>query len=84
MGVTLTSGQQGVRVIRLNRRDLGYTYGLRVGDVITHINNIPIGDHQMAINIMDRARMTSLPIRLSVRRRRRYLFARFIDSLLLF
>lgn len=77
LGITLTSSApQGVLVRQVGRADLAYTAGLRVGDVITHINSIPINEHSVAVAIIETARHNSLPIGFRLRRRKPGLLAR--------
>jgi hypothetical protein len=56
-GVTLTHTfcDDAVRVVRTHPSDRATVCGLRVGDVVTHINGIPVRDHERAIAIIDRA-----------------------------
>jgi len=56
IGITLTSHFDGVLVSRLNRGDLGYRSGLRVGHVITHVNGRRMRDHATAVSILESLR----------------------------
>lgn len=86
MGVTLTASavRDGVRVRALNRRDLAYRSGLRTGDVITHINSMAIVDHRAAVDIIDIARSSNIPLYLNVRRPWRFTFLRRFEHLVVF
>jgi type II secretory pathway component PulC len=42
----------GVKIIKLNKKDVCYNSGLRVGDVIIKLNNIPCYSHNDAIKII--------------------------------
>ena len=69
-GITLTShGNDSVRVRRVVRRDMAYSAGMRVGDVLTHINGVPVNDHATAVAMIDRA--TQSGATLAIRRRER-------------
>jgi len=42
----------GVKIIKLNKKDVCYNSGLRVGDVILKLNNIPCYSHDDAIKVI--------------------------------
>ena len=69
-GVTLTAcARGGVRVGALDARDRARLCGVRVGDVITHINGIHVGDdHAAAVRLIDRATACRAPLACAVRR----------------
>lgn len=83
LGITLHSADRGVRVRALQRDGIARHSGVRVGDVITHINSIPTLQHSVATSILDGARVAKLPIRLTVRREWRFAFLRRFEYLLL-
>lgn len=70
LGITLTASSMcaGVRITRLDRRDLAHRAGLRIGEVITHINSRPMTDHKVAIDVMETARVARVSLCLRVRR----------------
>lgn len=55
VGLTVKNHGPGVRVTALHPRDKGLACGLRVGDVITHLNGIAVRDHATAVSVVDRA-----------------------------
>ena len=71
LGITLVSGALGVRVVRLDRRDVAASAGVRRGDVITHINSIHTTSHSVAIDIIEQARLNTIPLMLRIHRPRR-------------
>jgi len=50
-GITLCSMKDGVMVTKLNKNDCAYKGGLKIGFIITHINDIPIKCHENAISM---------------------------------
>ena len=73
VGVTFGNVPGGVRVLALHPRDRGVACGLAVGDVVTHINAIPVNDHRTAAEMTDRGTEArhALVYRLASRQRRR-------------
>ena len=62
-GVTLTAHARGVRVSALDPRDRARASGVRVGDVITHVNGLAVGaDHAAAVALVDRATACRAPL----------------------
>jgi hypothetical protein len=55
VGVTLATCVGGVRVRATHPADRARASGVRVGDVYTHLNGLPVRDHAAAIAIVDRA-----------------------------
>lgn len=66
-GITLSNSKFGVKIKRLNHRDVAKRAGLRVNDVITHINRLRCIEHAMACAMWDEAARlsvtTATPIR---------------------
>lgn len=54
-GITLTNAVDGVRVLRVDRRDAAYAHGFRKDDVISEVNGIPCRTHQDVIRVWDEA-----------------------------
>lgn len=56
-GVTYknASTTKGVRILKLKKKDRAHHCGLMVGDVITHMNNIPVHNHEHARDMTNRA-----------------------------
>jgi len=71
MGITLSSSSctEGVRVHTLHAGDYAHASGVRVGDIVTHINAVPVSDHGIAVRMIEGARHHGLSIVLAVRRR---------------
>lgn len=65
-GVTVrnTSTGEGVLVTHTDPRDLVHASGIRAGVVITHINNVPVNEHQTAILLLEAATATGTRVRL--------------------
>lgn len=65
-GVTLRNNPSGVGVLvtHTDPRDLVHASGIRTGVVITHINNIPVNEHQTAILLLETATTSETRIRL--------------------
>lgn len=72
LGVTLTDAPGGTRIVRLVRKDEGWRCGLRRGDLVTHVNEIPVQHHSHAVRIVDAAMGCGAPLVLHVRRRPLY------------
>lgn len=52
-GITIQNFKRlGVKIIKLNKNDVCYNSGLREGDVIIKLNNIPCYNHNDAIKII--------------------------------
>ena len=65
MGITLGNSHNGVYIKRLNEKDIGYKY-LRINDVITHINGIPIFEHHLAVEIINELTREHSDIKITV------------------
>mgnify|MGYP003881751031 CR=1 FL=1 len=61
-----TGGIRGVCVIRLDPKDMAKAAGLRVGDLITHVNDIRVTEHEDAIRILECAKRHAVPVMLQV------------------
>lgn len=59
-----------MRVLRLHPRDRAAACGLVVGDVVTHINDLPVRDHARAAAMADRARAVQHDLVCRLRARR--------------
>jgi hypothetical protein len=72
-GVTLVNDAMsgGVRVRRLVLCDRAYRAGLRPGDVITHLNDLPVQRHADAVAIVNRATQVQEDVIVTVHRQRR-------------
>lgn len=70
VGITLKNKENGVCVVRTHPHDLARKCGVRVGDVITHINGIPTRHHVNAISIVNHATYLQYPLLCRVRPRR--------------
>lgn len=57
-GVTFVASYSGVCVSKLDRRDRAHACGLRVGDVVTHLNGVRVRMHEDAAAMADRASQT--------------------------
>ena len=63
VGLSLSNAPSGgVRVVRAARRKPAYRNGLRFGHVIRRVNGVPVGSHEDAIAIMNRAWELKRPI----------------------
>lgn len=80
VGLTVTNHGygQGVRVTALHPRDKGLACGLRVGDVITHLNGIAVCDHATAVSVVDRASASGIDLECVVHHRQPPWWARRI------
>ena len=65
LGISVANHPYGVEVIHLNPNDLGYRF-LKVGTVLTHINNIPQLNHQDSVRLMDECREKEVSMTLSM------------------
>lgn len=72
VGFTLSDAwsTEGVRVVRLHPNDEAISCGIRIGDVITHMNGLPVHHHQTAVAIADRAANTRTNLICTVKRNR--------------
>ena len=68
-GVTVrnTPSGEGVLVTHTNPRDLVHASGIRANVVITHINNIPVNEHQTAVFLLEAAITGASRVRLQTR-----------------
>lgn len=68
-GVTVrnTPSGEGVLVTHTDPRDLVHASGIRSGVVITHINNVPVNEHQTAVLLLEAATTSALRVRLQTR-----------------
>ena len=48
-------GSRGVMVIQVTRNAVAHRARIRVGDVVTHLNNIPVTQSSHAVSIIQRA-----------------------------
>ena len=71
VGLTVSNGHAGVKVRRLVTNQMAYRSGVRVNDVITHVNSIRVSDHASVITIVDSAWAHNIPVILHIRRPRR-------------
>lgn len=57
VGVSLMNNDTGggVRITHVRPQDLGACHGLRKGQVITHLNGIPVSNHVSAVEIVNAA-----------------------------
>ena len=64
VGITLTNAESGgaVRVLGVRKRSMAHQCGVRVGDVITHINGIRVCEHQFAVLIVNASHRAGTPI----------------------
>lgn len=68
VGITLENWyNRSVRIMNVRRQNLARKFGLRAGDIITHINNIPVAEHDTAISIIDTAQQHQLPLAFQLR-----------------
>ena len=56
-GISVYNAVDGVMIRDVRKVDQAYKSGLRVGDVVTHINGMPVTDHATAVAIFDTARI---------------------------
>lgn len=62
VGISLRNHRLGVKVTWLHTRDLAYGAGVRVGDVITHINGVQISDSAVGVAVVECARANRIPL----------------------
>ena len=70
LGITLCTSLRGVRV-KSAPDDRAKHAGFRVGDVLTHVNGLPVRTPQEGIAILQRASETQTPVACAFLRRRR-------------
>lgn len=63
-GVSLKNNFPGVKIIRLNKKDQFYKYGVPLNSVILFINNIPCINHKQSIDIIDSLTLSNKNIKL--------------------
>lgn len=70
LGVTVsnTASREGVMVTSTDTRDLVHASGIRAGVVITHINAVPVNDHQTAVLLLESATTSETRVHLRTRR----------------
>lgn len=66
LGLALTSDDKGVRVVRVHTGSCAHQSGIRCGDVITHINCIPVSDQERALSIIEAARNKKIVLECSI------------------
>ena len=56
-GIVISTNKTGpgIKIVNLNKKDLCYRSGLRIGDVIIFLNSIPCYSHQQSIQIIKNA-----------------------------
>lgn len=68
VGVTLSNTEGGVRVKKVMPPHRAAKCGIRVGDVITHLNCIPVRDHETAAQLTNIATARQMDLYYRVRR----------------
>ena len=63
-GVSLKNNVPGVKIIRLNKKDQFYKYGVPLNSIILFINNIPCINHKQSIDIIDSLTLSNKNIKL--------------------
>ena len=63
-GVSLKNNSPGVKIIRLNKKDQFYKYGVPLNSIILFINNIPCINHKQSIDIIDSLTLSNKNIKL--------------------
>lgn len=63
-GVSLKNNSPGVKIIRLNKKDQFYKYGVPLNSIILFINNIPCINHKQSIDIIDTLTLSNKNIKL--------------------
>jgi len=63
-GVSLKNNSPGVKIIRLNKKDQFYKYGVPLNYIILFINNIPCINHKQSIYIIDSLTLSNKNIKL--------------------
>ena len=71
VGITVRTSEtgRGVRVVSLDPNDRAKKCGLRKGDVITHLNGIPVRDHRIAVAITNGATQCGVSLHCTLQRR---------------
>ena len=56
-GIVISTNKNGpgIKIVNLNKKDLCYRSGLRIGDVIIFLNSIPCYSHHQSIEIIKHA-----------------------------
>lgn len=72
-GVTLDHGnlRGAVRVTRLDKKDLLFKSGVRVGDVIVCVNGVRITTSHTAVRMIEACRLDAKPVTLVIQAKRR-------------
>ncbi len=65
-GLTLKSCAEGVEVVDVNKKDCAYNSGLKKKTKITHINGIPVNNHENAIKILDSTRLHKCSVYMNI------------------
>lgn len=68
-GVTVCDHPRGVRIKALCKRDRGALCGLRYGDIVSRINNLPITNHAHAVRLFDQSAQSGESVLCEVIRR---------------
>lgn len=63
-GVSLKNNNPGVKIIKLNKNDQFYNYGVELNSIILFINNIPCINHKQSIEIIDSLCLSNKNIKL--------------------
>ena len=63
-GVSFKNNFPGVKIIRLNKNDQFYKYGVPLNSIILFINNIPCVNHKQSIDIIDSLCLSNKNIKL--------------------
>lgn len=63
-GVSLKNNSPGVKIIRLNKKDQFYKYGVPLNSIVLFINNIPCINHKQSIDIIDSLTLSNKNIKL--------------------
>lgn len=63
-GISLKNNSPGVKIIRLNKKDQFYKYGVPLNSIILFINNIPCINHKQSIDIIDSLTLSNKNIKL--------------------
>ena len=66
-GISFYNAVGGVLIRWLRKVDQAYKSGLRVGDVVTHINGMPVTDHATAVKLFDTARVHGVTLTCTLR-----------------
>ena len=66
-GITMQNNiGPGVKIMGINNNGQFYKAGIRIGDIVLFINNIPCSNHKQAIYIINNTWKTGLPIKLNI------------------